>query len=82
MSDRGYRRLSAAVVIEAVQDASGVRLRVTGNHPPRNKGKEHRQEARRFIESNRLNFWCNVVDLDPDAVRDRLPTQEKAEVVE
>ena len=76
MSDRGYRRLSAAVVIEAVQDAAGVRLSVTGNHSPRRKEAKYRLDARAFIESDRLDFWCSVVDLDPDAIRDRLPTQQ------
>ncbi len=76
MSEHGYKRLSAAVVIEAVQDATGTKLSMTGIHSPRHKGEKRRQEARKFIESDRLDLWCSVLDMDPDAIRDRLPTQE------
>ena len=72
MSDRGYKRLSAAIVIEAFQDATGMKLSMTGSHTPRNKGAQRRQEARAFIESERLEMWCSVLDLDPDAIRDRV----------
>ena len=72
MSDDGYKRLSAAIVIEAFQDATGMKLSMTGSHTPRNKGAKRRQEARAFIESERLEMWCSVLDMDPDAIRDRV----------
>ena len=73
MSDDGYKRLSAAIVIEAFQDVTGMKLTMTGMSP-RRKGLKRRQEARAFLESDRLDMWCSVLDVDPDAIRDRLPT--------
>ena len=73
MSDYGYKRLSAAIVIEAFQDAAGVKLHLMGPSTPRHKGTERCQEARKFIESDGLSLWCSVLDIDPAAIRERLP---------
>ena len=72
MSDYGYKRLSAAIVIEAFQDAAGVKLHMAGRPTPRDKGLERSHEARAFLESDGLDLWCSVLDLDPVAIRERL----------
>ena len=77
MSEDGYKRLSAAIVIEAFQDATGMKLSMTGSHTPRPKGDKHRREARAFLESDRLGMWCSVIDVGSAAIRDRLPTAHR-----
>jgi hypothetical protein len=74
MSDHGFKRLSAAVVVEAYQDATGTRLSLTGAPSPRAKGTEHQRGARKFLESDGLDMWCSVLDMDPAAIRDKLPS--------
>ncbi len=57
-----YRALALRVISLAVQD-----LTVPGH------GAASRETARVFFSDSRmLNYWCELAELDPRAIRDRL----------
>ena len=57
--DLPYRGLAAAVIKSAVDDYKA------GYYP-------HANTAKMFLFSESLNFWCALLDIDPEAIREGL----------
>lgn len=64
MDGRGARRLAAAVLLLAVEQAQG--RRYIGKMEER-EGEQ--QEARAFLESEALTFWCEIAEVDVGKIR-------------
>jgi hypothetical protein len=66
MDARGARRLAAAVVLLAVEQARGRRF--VGKREER---EDERQEARVFLEGRCgcLAWWCELAEVDQEKIR-------------
>ena len=72
MSNRGYRRMAAAVIVDAVQDYKEARLTLEGSGRGRIVSKENRKSAVRFLRGRELDFWASAAGVDAEALRDKV----------
>jgi hypothetical protein len=59
MTDDGYKKLALEVIILAIKDYK---------KKPRNRGHLKRY----FFDTEMLNFYAYICDLDPQSIRDKL----------
>ena len=71
--DRSYRRLAAAVIVNAVQDYTEVGLTMDGRPgSSRIVSEVDRRDAERFLKGRSLDFWALAADVDAQALREKV----------
>ena len=81
MTSNGYRRLACAVISKSIEHYTGRRMTNEGLGKQRTTSSFERDDAERFLESARLDFWCTIAEMEAEAIRDRVLGHEHAEVV-
>lgn len=72
MESDGYRRLACAVIAKGIEHYTGRRLTYVGLGKERETTSNEHDDARRFLESPRLEFWCNIAQMEAEAIRERV----------
>ena len=68
-----YRRLAAAVIVDAVQDYTEARVTMDGRPgSSRMVEKADRMSAERFLKGRGLDFWALAADVDAQALREKV----------
>ena len=71
--DRSYRRLAAAVIVDAVQDYTKARVTMDGcPGSSRMVEKADQKSAERFLKGRSLDFWALAADVDAQALREKV----------
>ncbi len=71
--DRSYRRLAAAVIVDAVQDYTQARVTMNGRPgSSRIVSEVDRKDAERFLKGRSLDFWAAAADVEAQALREKV----------
>ena len=68
----GYRRLACAVIAKGIEHYTGRQLTFVGLGKERGTTSFEHDDARRFLESTRLEFWCHIAEMEAEAIRERV----------
>ena len=65
-----YRRLAAAVIVDAVQDYTEARVTMDGSSPGSSRivSEIDRKDAERFLKGRALNLWAAAAGVKPPVV--------------
>lgn len=67
-----YRRLAAAVIVDAVQDYTEARVTIDGPGSSRLVERADRMSAELFLKGRYLDFWALAADVDAQALREKV----------
>ncbi len=71
--DRSYRRLAAAIIVDAVQDYTQARVTMDGRPgSSRLVEKADRVSAERFLKGRGLDFWAAAAGVEAQALREKV----------
>ena len=68
-----YRRLAAAVIVDAVQDYTEARVTMDGRPgSSRIVSEIDRKDAERFLKGRALNLWAAAAGVEAQALREKV----------